>query len=65
MSILELVFSLSLNEFTVPDHKQIVDSAESIQACKENPDVNAECKNIFERYLEMKDKTGEPYVNIQ
>jgi len=64
MKILELIFSLSVNEFAVPEHKEIVDAVVSIQACRENPDVHAECKNILERYLEMKDKTGEPYVNI-
>jgi len=64
MTVLELIFSLSVNEFAVPEHKEIVDAVVSIQACKENPDAHAECKNILERYLEMKDKTGEPYVNI-
>ncbi|MCW9047570.1 MAG: hypothetical protein OQK46_05770 [Gammaproteobacteria bacterium] len=65
MSILELVFTLSANEFSVPQHKQIVDTVEKIQMCKENPDAHADCKNILERYLEMKDRTGGPYVNIQ
>lgn len=64
MSILELMLSLSVNDFAVPEHKEIVDTIENIQACRENPDAHAECKNILERYLEMKDKTGEPYVHI-
>jgi len=64
MKILELILSLSVSEFAVPDHKEIIDTAKSIQACKENPDVHAECKNILDKYFEMKDKTGEPYVNI-
>jgi len=65
MKILELIFSLSVNDFAVPLHKEIVDRVESIQACKENPEAHADCKNILERYLEMKDKTGGPYVNSQ
>jgi len=65
MTILELFFALSVNDFAVPDHKEIVDTAGSIQACRENTDVHAECKNILEQYLEMKEKTGEPYVHIQ
>ena len=65
MLILELLFSLSVSEFAVPEHKVIIDTAKSIQACKDNPDVHAECKNILDKYFEMKDKTGEPYVNIQ
>ncbi len=64
MTILALIFSLSVNDFAVPEHKEIVEKIESIQACKENPDVLAECKNTLEQYFEMKDKTGEPYVNI-
>ena len=51
MTILELFFAFSVNDFTVPDHKEIVDTAE--------------CKNILDQYFEMKEKTGEPYVNIQ
>lgn len=65
MTILELFFALSVNDFTVPEHKEIVETAERIHACRENSDVQAECKNILEQYLEMKGKTGEPYVNIQ
>jgi len=65
MPILELFFALSVNDFSVPEHKEIVDTAESIQACKEIPDVHAECNNILEQYFDMKVKTGEPYVNIQ
>ena len=65
MTILDLFFALSVNDFTVPEHKEIVDADERIQVCRKNPDVHAECKNILEQYLEMKDKTGEPYVNIQ
>jgi len=64
MRILEILFSLSVSEFAVPDQKVIVEKAESIQACRENPNVHADCKNILQRYLEMKEKTGEPYVNI-
>jgi len=60
-----VVFALSVNDFAVPEHKEIVDTAESIQACREDPDVHAECKNILKQYFEMKDKTGEPYVNLQ
>ena len=30
-----------------------------------NPGVHTECKHILEQYLEMKGKTGKPYVNIQ
>jgi len=65
MSIIELFLTLSVNESSVPEHKEIEDTVEVIQECRENPDMNAECKNILEQYLEMKDKTGEPYVNIQ
>ena len=65
MTIVELFFAFSANEFTVPEHQEIISTVESIQVCKENSDVLAECKNILQRYLEMKDKTGEPYVNIQ
>jgi len=65
MTILELFFAFSVNDFTVPDHQEILDTVKSIQACKENPDVHAECRNILEKYLEMKDKTGEPYVNTE
>ena len=65
MSILELFFALSINDFAVPEHKEIIETAESIQACRDNPDVNAECKNILKRYLEMKDKIGEPYANTE
>lgn len=64
MTILELILSLSVNEFSVPEHKEIVDTIESIEVCKENPDAHSECKNILERYLDLKDRTGEPYVNI-
>jgi len=65
MSIIELLLTLSVSESAVPEHKEIVETVESIEACRENPDVHAECKNILEQYLEMKEKTGEPYVNIQ
>ena len=65
MTFLELFFSLSVSEFAVPEHKVIIDTVESIKACKANPDLHAECKNILDKYLEMKDKSGEPYVNIQ
>ena len=64
MTILELIISLSVNDFAVPEHREIVDTFESIQACRENPEVHPECKNILERYLDMKDETGEPYVNL-
>lgn len=65
MTILELFFALSVNDFAVPEHKEIVDTAEKLHACRKNTDVHAECKNILQQYIEMKDKTGEPYVNIQ
>lgn len=64
MTLLELLLSLSVSDFAVPEHKEIVYTVESIQACRENPDAYAECKNIFERYLEIKERTGEPYVNL-
>ena len=65
MTILELFFALSVNDFAVPEHKEIIDTAERIQACRENKDVHAECKNILQQYLEMKEMTGEPYVYIE
>ncbi len=65
MTILELFFAFSVKDFAFPEHKEILYTAERIQACRENPDVHAECKNILKQYFEMKEKTGEPYVNIQ
>lgn len=64
MTILELIFSLSVSDFAVPEHKEIVDTVAIIQTCKENTDPHDECKNILEQYLEIKEKTGEPYVNL-
>ena len=49
MTILELFFALSVNDFAVPEHKEIVDTAESVQACRDDPDVHAECKNIIKQ----------------
>ncbi len=65
MTTLELIFSLSVNDFAVPENKEIVETVEYIEACREDPDAHADCKNILEQYIEMKDQTDEPYINIQ
>jgi len=65
LSIIELFLGLSINDFSVPEQKQLQEKIQKIQACKENPNAHPDCKNALERYLETKEKTGEPYVNIQ
>lgn len=65
MRIIELLTSLSISDFSVPEQEQIQEKVEQVLECKENPNVHERCKNILERYLEAKEKTGEPYVHIQ
>lgn len=65
MRIIELLTSLSISDFSVPEQEQIQEKVEQVLECKENPNVHERCKNILEQYLEAKEKTGEPYVHIQ
>lgn len=65
MRIIELLTSLSISDFSVPEQEQIQEKVEQVLECKENPNVHERCKNILEQYLEAKEKTGEPYVYIQ
>ena len=65
MRIIELLTSLSISDFSVPEQEQIQEKVEQVLECKENPNVHERCKNILEQYLEAKENTGEPYVHIQ
>lgn len=47
MTIKSCFFALSVNDFAVPEHKEIIDTAGRIQVCRENTCVHAECKNLL------------------
>jgi hypothetical protein len=65
MYIIELILSLQVNDFSIPERYKVNEAVNSVHECQQSFDYQVQCANVIDKLIDAKYRYGGIYANYQ